>query len=398
MRLVALSDCDAVVALGDEAPAVEGMPSGVVVANRRYRGVGRHPEDLAVADDPLSGHRTGAQRPVAAGLYHEQSQVARSGYPVGIAMACRVGVGVRHPVGPVGNPVHKASRDIPETVAVGVEASRLLSWSHRHVVREVVVTVDVRIYCLVESRDPVVDHQYRDVATRLVDQSPIGVLTKVVGTGKRGVDAGDVVSGLVEQSVGVVVVVGLRSVGVPGPPRGIGIAVNQPVVHAIVVEHQRPAFVRRLRVGHSRLGAIQVGMPEVHPRIRYGHYHTLSCVAPLPGVVGAMYLTAAHRLGLESRRGFERHRVIWFGCLLGVQYGDDTGDSCQLVEDASIHPESPVVDLSVDRVDGNQGLSALGRLLPLYCAVVVLPLIERAQRASNGRHSDLVCAGINSFP
>ena len=220
----------------------------------------------------------------------------------------------------------------------------------------------------------------------------------MVGTGQGGVDAGDVVAGIVEQSVGVVVVVSLRGVCVPGPPSGVGFAIDQPVVHAVVVEHQRPTLVRRLGVGHPRLGTIQVGMPEVHSRICYCHHHALTGVAPLPGVVSAVYLAAAHRLWLESRRGLERHRVIWFGCLLSVQYSDHTGDSGQLVEYSSIHPESPVVDLSVDWVDSNQRLSTLGRLLLLYCAVVVLPLIECGQRTSNGRHSDLVGTRINSLP
>ena len=120
-----------------------------------------------------------------------------------------------------------------------------------------------------------------------------------------------------------------------------------------MIKHKRPTLVRRLSVCNSGLGAVQIRMSEVYSCICDCDHYALSGVPSLPCVVSTVYLTAANRLRLESRRRLERHRVIGFGCILGVQYSDDTGDSWQLVEDTRIHPESPVVDLSVDRVDSN---------------------------------------------
>ncbi len=94
-------------------------------------------------------------------------------------------------------------------------------------------------------------------------------------------------------------------------------------------------------------------MSEVYSSICDGDHYALSGIPPLPCVVGTVYLTAADRLRLKSRRRFERHRIIGFRCILGVQYSDDTRDSCQLVEDTRIHPESPVIDLSINRVECN---------------------------------------------
>ncbi len=156
------------------------------------------------------------------------------------------------------------------------------------------VEVDVWVDSLVQARDAVVDDQYRHVGADLAAQVVIRVLAKVVLSREGFVDPGYVVPRGVKHAVAVVVVIDEGGVGVPGVASRVGIAVHQPVVHAVVVEHQGPALVGRLRIGYPSLSAIEVGVGEVDSGVGDRDHNALAGVAPFPGIIGAVDLAAAH--------------------------------------------------------------------------------------------------------
>ena len=180
---------------------------------------------------------------MASGLKHEKSQVPRSCYPVRVSVSGGVSLPVWHPVIPIGNPVDESCRDVPEAVTVRVPPGCLLSWPHRGLVPEPTVSVDIRPHRLVESGDPVIDHEDGHIAACLVSKSPVRVLAEVVLAGQGLIDPGDVESRLIEESVAVIVEIYGRGVCVPCTRLRICITIDHPCVHAVVIEHEWPSVV-----------------------------------------------------------------------------------------------------------------------------------------------------------
>ena len=174
------------------------------------------------------------------------------------------------------------------------------------------------------------------------------MLAQVVESGKGFVDPSDIVSRVFEEAVGIVVNINRRGVCIPGGACWVCLTVYHPVVHAVVIQHQWPSFVRGLVVGHSCLGPIQIGVSEVDSGICHRYYHSIPGVAPFPCVVCTVYLPGPNGLRRQSGWFLEGDCVIGLRGPLGINYGYYTRNSRDLVHQFGVYPESPVVYNSIN--------------------------------------------------
>ena len=94
-------------------------------------------------------------------------------------------------------------------------------------------------------------------------------------------------------------------------------------------------------------------MGEVDSGVGDSDHHPLTCVATLPSVVSAVYLTATDRFWFVFRGTLEGHGIVRLGSPLSVDYRDYPLHHGELVEELGPHPECPVVNLTVNGVIGH---------------------------------------------